>query len=205
MFTNSRNFVINGGSFYLNVRQSSLDLQVGAGTGVPVEPPGLPDPPPPTPLPACPDLKAAVPLYRAFSSGATDHFYTPGKAEMDCATSSLGYSAEGITGYIFPTQVTQTVPLYRSYSAGSTDHFYTVDKAESDRAVTNFGYSYEGIIGYVFPPSDSSCPGAAPWYRTYNPTTRNHFYTMSAPERDNAVANLGYGNEGIAAYILVSN
>ena len=32
MFTNSRNVVITGGSFHLNVRQSSLDL--GAGTGV---------------------------------------------------------------------------------------------------------------------------------------------------------------------------
>ena len=97
------------------------------------------------------------------------------------------------------------MPLYRSYSARNTDHFYTVDKAESDRAVANLGYSYEGITGYVFPPSDSSCPGAAPWYRMYNPTIFNHFYTMSAPERDNAVANLGYSYEGIAAYILVSN
>jgi len=124
---------------------------------------------------------------------------------MDRATSSLGYSAEGITGYIFPTQVTQTVPLYRSYSAGGTDHFYTVNKAESDNAVANLGYSYEGIAGYVFPPSGSSCPGAAPWYRSYQPTIVDHFYTMSAPERDNAVANLSYSNEGIAAFILVSN
>ena len=202
MFTNSRNIVINGGSFYLTVRQSSLDL--GADIGVEPHEPPYPPLPPTLPL-ACPDLKAVVPLYRAFSPGVTDHFYTADKAEMDRATSSLGYPAEGITGYIFPTQVTQTVPLYRSYSVRNTDHFYTVDKAESDRAVANLGYSYEGITGYVFPPSDPPCPGAAPLYRTYNPTIFNHFYTMSAPERDNAVANLGYSNEGIAAYILVSN
>jgi len=78
---------------------------------------------------------------------------------MDRATSSLGYSAEGITGYIFPTQVTQTVPLYRSYSAGGTDHFYTVNKAESDNAVANLGYSYEGIAGYVFPGQIEICAG----------------------------------------------
>jgi len=124
---------------------------------------------------------------------------------MDHATSVLGYSAEGITGYIFPTQEAQTVPLYRSYQPSVFDHFYTVDKAESDNSVTKLGYSYEGITGYVFSPSGSSCIGAAPWYRSYNPTIYDHFYTMLAPERDNAVANLGYSNEGIAAYILVSN
>ena len=124
---------------------------------------------------------------------------------MDRATSTLGYVAEGITGYIFPTQEIQTVPLYRSYQPSVIDHFYTVDKAESDNSVTKLGYSYEGITGYVFPPSGSSCPGAAPLYRAYQPTIYDHFYTMSAPERDNAVANLGYSNEGIAAYILVSN
>jgi len=197
MFTNSRNVVINGGSFYLNVRQSSLELDLQL---IPVEPP---EPPVTTSPPACPDLKAAVPLYRAFLPGFTNHFYTADKVEMDHAISCLGYSAEGITGYIFPTQVTQTVPLHRSFLPGYTNHFYTVDKAESDRAVAHLGYSYEGIVGYVFPPSDSSCPGAAPWYRAYTPI--NYFYTMSAPERDNAVANLGYKHEGIAAYILVSN
>ena len=124
---------------------------------------------------------------------------------MDRATSSGGYTAEGITGYIFPTQVTQTVPLYRSYSASGTDHFYTIDKAESDSAVASGKYSYEGITGYVFPSSSSSCPGAAPWYRSWQPTIIDHFYTMSAPEKDNAVSNNGYTYEGIAAYILVSN
>jgi hypothetical protein len=124
---------------------------------------------------------------------------------MDRATSSLGYSAEGITGYIFPTQEVQTVPLYRSYQGPHTDHFYTANKAESDNAVANLGYTYEGITGYVFPPSGSSCPGAAPWYRAYNPNIYDHFYTMSAPEMNNAVTNLGYRREGVAAYILGSH
>jgi len=71
---------------------------------------------------------------------------------MDHATSILGYVAEGITGYIFPTQETQTVPLYRSYQPSVFDHFYTVDKSESDNSVTKLSYSYEGITGYVSPP-----------------------------------------------------
>ncbi|KIM36037.1 hypothetical protein M413DRAFT_20660 [Hebeloma cylindrosporum] len=145
----------------------------------------------------------AVPLYRAYSASWTDHFYTTDKAEMDRATTSLTFSAEGITGYIFPTQEPQTVPLYRSFQPTVRDHFYTINKAESDNAVAKLGYSYEGITGYVYPPTGSTCAGAAPLYRAYNPTIYDHFYTMSAPERDNAVANLGYSNEGVAAYILV--
>ncbi|MFA5992581.1 MAG: hypothetical protein WC796_02670 [Candidatus Pacearchaeota archaeon] len=41
-----------------------------------------------------------------------------------------------------------------------------------------------------------------PFYRTYNPSTGDHFYTMSETEKNNAVANYGYSDEGIAAYIF---
>jgi serine/threonine protein kinase/ribosomal protein L33 len=41
---------------------------------------------------------------------------------------------------------------------------------------------------------------AAPMYRLVSATTGDHFYTMSAAERNNAVAAYGYRNEGIAYY-----
>ncbi|KIM36035.1 hypothetical protein M413DRAFT_428128, partial [Hebeloma cylindrosporum] len=108
--------------------------------------PSPPGPPIPSPSPACADPHKAVPLYRAYSQDARDHFYTTDKAEMDRATSSLGYTAEGITGYIFPTQQAQTVPLYRSYQPTVLDHFYTVDKAESDNAVTTLGEVFNDVL-----------------------------------------------------------
>lgn len=43
--------------------------------------------------------------------------------------------------------------------------------------------------------------GAKPLYRVFSEAAQNHFYTTSAPERDNAVNNLGYRDEGIAGYI----
>ena len=63
----------------------------------------------------------------------------------------MGYSAEGIAAYIFPSATCSSVPLYRMYSAGATDHFYTTNAEEKDNAVANLGYTYEGIAAYVNP------------------------------------------------------
>ena len=36
----------------------------------------------------------------------------------------------------------------------------------------------------------------------YSPSGTDHFYTTNAAERDNAAANLGYSEEGTAAYVF---
>jgi hypothetical protein len=46
--------------------------------------------------------------------------------------------------------------------------------------------------------------GAAPLFHVYSDAAGNDFYTTSAPERDNAVGNLGYRDDGIAGYIWAS-
>lgn len=43
--------------------------------------------------------------------------------------------------------------------------------------------------------------GSTPLYRVFSEAEQNHFYTTSAPERDNATANLGYRDEGIAGHV----
>jgi len=40
-----------------------------------------------------------------------------------------------------------------------------------------------------------------PLYRMYSPGGGNHFFTISAAERDNAVGNLGYLDEGTAGHV----
>jgi hypothetical protein len=117
---------------------------------------------------------------------------------MQNAVANLGYTAEGTTGRIFPTQQPQTIPLYRLYNPGGTDHFYTTSAAERDNAVAQLGYQSEGTAGYVYP---AGVCGALPLYRSYNLQGIDHFYTMSASESDSAVA-IGWTKEGIAAYIL---
>ena len=46
--------------------------------------------------------------------------------------------------------------------------------------------------------------GTTPLLRAYNSTSGDHFYTTSAAERDNAVAKLGYVNEGVACHVFPS-
>lgn len=43
--------------------------------------------------------------------------------------------------------------------------------------------------------------GSTPLYRMYSAEAGNHFYTISAPERDNAIGNLGYRDEGVVGHV----
>ncbi len=56
----------------------------------------------------------------------------------------------------------------------------------------------ERTIGYWSP---RPLCGSVPLYRMYSPEGGNHFYTISAAERDNAVGNLGYLDEGTAGHV----
>ncbi len=57
----------------------------------------------------------------------------------------------------------------------------------------------EQTMGFISP--DDRC-GATPLYRTRNVGADAHFYTTSEAEKDNAVNNLGFADEGIAGYIF---
>ena len=94
---------------------------------------------------------ATVPLLRAYSAHATDHFYTTNTGEMETAVASLGYTSEGDAAQVLPSQAPNTVPLYRMYSPGATDHFYTTNAAERNKAISSLGYVNEGITAYVYP------------------------------------------------------
>jgi len=52
--------------------------------------------------------------------------------------------------------------------------------------------------------ASSEVCGAVPLYRLYNGSAQNHFYTISAGERDNAVNNLGYRFEAVAGWVWTS-
>lgn len=117
---------------------------------------------------------------------------------MQNAIANLGYTDEGITGYIFSNQQLATVPLYRLYSGTGTDHFYTTSASERDNAVANLAYTFEGVAGYIYP--DTTC-GLLPLYRSYSEQGIDHFYTMNLPEANTAVGN-GWAKEGITGYMF---
>ncbi|SJL11412.1 uncharacterized protein ARMOST_14815 [Armillaria ostoyae] len=137
----------------------------------------------------------AIPLHRAFNKEHSDHFYTTK------ATVASGWKLEGDAARIYDFQAPDTVLFYRMYSPTAVDHFYTTDEAQRNNAINNLGFNDEGIAGYIYPSTSQLC-GSVPFYRMYQPTTHDHFYTTNAAERDNAIKNGGYQEEHIAGYVL---
>ncbi|KAF9552708.1 hypothetical protein CPC08DRAFT_646552, partial [Agrocybe pediades] len=94
------------------------------------------------------------------------------------------------------------VPFFRLWQPQIKDDFYTTGVDEKNQAIAFLGYQDEGIAGYLWPNTTAPIPNQAiPLYRLLNSQIGDHFYTTSAPERDNAVLNGGYTNQGIAGYV----
>ena len=76
---------------------------------------------------------------------------------------------------------------------------FGLSRAVVGATVVAFGTSApELTVGFIS--TDARC-GATPLYRLLNAGPDAHFYTVSAPERDNAVSNLGFVDQGIAGYV----
>ena len=135
-----------------------------------------------------------IPMYRMYSPYVTDHFYTTNYDEYMAGAVKVGYSQEGILGYLYPTSVSGSIPVYRMYSPYAKDHFYTTNYDEYITGAVNVGYSQEGILGYLYPTSVS---GSTPVYRMYSPYVTDHFYTTNYDEYITGAVKVGYSQEGI--------
>jgi hypothetical protein len=127
-----------------------------------------------------------------------DHFYTTSLTERDNAITKLGYSNEGITCFVSPSQTMGMKPLHRLI-APTGGHFYTMSDTERDSAIANLGFKSEGEACFISP---ANMIGMTPLHRLLQPTTGEHFYTTSDAERDSAIAQLGYQSEGETGFIL---
>jgi hypothetical protein len=130
---------------------------------------------------------------------STDHFYTVSSQERDYTITEYGYTDEGITGYVYMSQVENSTPLFRLWNDEVKDHFYTTSAQERAEAIANYGHEDEGIVCYVF---TSPLPDTVPLYRLHQPFSKDHFYTTSRDEALFASQWLGYTDEGIAGYIF---
>ncbi len=152
-------------------------------------------------------------LYRLYNPASGDHFYTASESERDWAIEVAGYGGEGDVGFVADAPSdsgsVDTMPLYRLYNPESGDHFYTTAADERDWAASNLGYNDEGIAGHVFGSQLTfdyvkMSATTTPLYRLYKASNCDHFYTTSEAERDEAVANAGYGDEGIGCFVVGS-
>lgn len=148
----------------------------------------------PTDTPTREPTAAAIPFYRYYHSGISDHFYTRDYNELRGGSSS-GWRYEGIECKIYPSQVQGTVPLYRYWKIHS-DHFYTTNINEIGTATIGrlgqHGYTSEGIAGYCYP---NYVPGTTALYRHFHEGGWNHHYTISSSSVP------GYKYEGVACYV----
>ncbi len=146
-----------------------------------------------------PAAAGKVPLYRLASADAHDRLYTTAPDERS-RVQQMGYTDEGIAGYVATTQAPGTLPLYRlaKQTRYGTEHFYTDNAGERDKAISQLGFHYEGIVGYV---PTSPEPGAVLLHRLQQPGTGEYLYTTSDQEASQAERRLRYMSLGNCCYI----
>jgi hypothetical protein len=137
------------------------------------------------PLPGC-----RIGVHRAYSS-QLGHLYTTDPNEAQ----SGGFSLESMNFFhLYVPDIEGLDPFFRCVKGNGKRLYTTAADCEGLGAV-------ESILGNIAP--DSRCD-AQPLYRVWHSGLDGHFYTTSAAERDNAVASLGYSDQGIAGYVWSS-
>ena len=94
----------------------------------------------------------AVPYYRLYDTRSRWHHWTTDANEYYTLKQFTYFSAEGVDGYILPTQAPGTIPLYRLlYPPVAGLHHWTIDGYEYQVLTTQRGWVGEGGSGFVIP------------------------------------------------------
>jgi uncharacterized repeat protein (TIGR01451 family) len=92
----------------------------------------------------------AVPYYRLYDTATRWHHWTTDANEYYTLSQFAHWKAEGVDGYVLPTQAAGTVELYRlHYPFLPGLHHWTIDANEYNTLVSSFGWQGEPGAGYV--------------------------------------------------------
>ncbi len=122
------------------------------------------------------------------NSPTLGHFYTTDVVEA--SSGDLNLEAENYF-YLYAPGVEGLMPLFRCIKANGNRWLTTSTECEG-------GVAPELTVGFIA--AEERC-GSTPLYRLRNPGPDFHFYTVSAAERDNAVNNLGFEDQGLAGHV----
>jgi hypothetical protein len=93
---------------------------------------------------------AAVPYYRLYDTSVQRHHWTTDPNEYYTLIQFPQYNAEGVDGYILPTNTTGATQLYRLlYPFVPGLHHWTIDANEYDTLISTYGWVGEGGSGFV--------------------------------------------------------
>ncbi len=128
-----------------------------------------------------------ISVFRFWSPTFGGHFYTTDPAERDhiIRNWSRDWKQEGTAFKAFATEAPGTVPVYRFWSPVYKSHFYTASASEKNEVQRRWPtiWQYEKVAFFAYPES-STAPNTTSVYRFWGPSSKSHFYTVSASERD---------------------
>ncbi|MFC2130958.1 RHS repeat-associated core domain-containing protein [Bacteroidota bacterium] len=148
-----------------------------------------------------------VPIYRAYNPSAIDHFYCTNDNHLQTAIDG-NYNFEKVEGYlsILPFETNNIKSIFRFYLSNDGCHYYTASPSKRDSIIIADTLNiYEGISGYTYAEDGDIPIGLTKMHYLFLENTqdhekRDHFYTTSDVEKENAILR-GYQDKGVLAYV----
>ncbi|MCA9618255.1 MAG: hypothetical protein KC731_04520 [Myxococcales bacterium] len=123
-------------------------------------------------------------------NGTNGHYYTTDLAEAQ----AYGNVEAQNYFYLYADDTGDLRPFFRCNKSNGKTFMTTSTDCEATGAPL-------ATVGFI---SATEQCGATPLHRLLNGPANAHFYTTSAPERDNAINNLGFTDQGVAGWVFTT-
>jgi len=141
--------------------------------------------------------------YRYCQSGNCHFYYS-----TSSTWSRSGYSKDGVAFQVLTSSFSggKECKAYTKWSVRDS-YIYCGGPGSGENNLFRLGFTDVKSLGWMAnktSTTNSTILGVTfrPLWRSYSSTLRTHLFTASKAEHDNAVNNLGYKNENVAAHVL---
>lgn len=146
-------------------------------------------------------------LYRGYNASTGDHLYTTSSYEIG---SAQGYTPEyppyaDLPTIFVPKAATDVIPVYQLTNSQSGAPLYTTSKDEVNRLIKSPTTTllFDGVAFHLFStPQANGDAERVPVYQLMSPAHEAQIFTISHEERDRAMSELGFLDQGILGYAM---